>query len=146
VTRVAWKKIEPLFRGDDRVGPAVPDPSSNTGIVEHVLYLGGRGRKTPSSSTSESEEVAEHFAGARGQVWRTSASAASTAGAKHLARKQLLENLKGFGRGKAKWNDAFEVAQAARYVDEWSEHLLDCSGASASDIGDAVARAFRKGS
>jgi hypothetical protein len=144
VPRAAWKKIEPLFRGDNSVGPVVPDPPSKTGIVEHILYLGGHGRKTPFSSTSESEEVAEHFAGPQGQVWKTSSSAATAEGAKHLPRKQLLENLKGFGRGKAKWNDAFEVAQAARYVDEWSEHLLDWSGTPTSTIGDAVTRAFRK--
>lgn len=134
----------PLYRGDAAAGPAVPNPASKTSIVEHILYLGGRGRETPYSSTSESEDVAEHFAGPRGRVWQTSATRAAAEGARHLPRKQLLENLKGFGRGKAKWNDEFEIAQAARYVEEWSEHLLDWSATSPSAIRDAVSRAFRK--
>jgi hypothetical protein len=115
-----------------------------TGIVEHILYLGGRGRETPYSSTSESEEVAEHVAGPRGRVWETTVRGAAAEGAKHLPRKQLLQNLKGFGKGKAKWNDEFEVAQAARYVEEWVEHLLDWRAASPSTISDAVGRAVRK--
>ncbi len=33
--------------------------------------------------------------------------------------------MKGNGKGKAKWENAFEVMQARRYVEQWNEHLLD---------------------
>ena len=36
--------------------------------------------------------------------------------------------LKGYGKGKAKWENAIEVAQARAYVLRWSEHLLDWKG------------------
>ena len=123
-----------------------PNPVAKTGLVEHILYLGGRGRETPYTSTSESESVADHFAGKSGRVWETTAGAASSEGAKHLARLALLQSLRGFGKGKAKWDDAFEVAQAARYVEEWSEHILDWSGAPPAQIAASVAKVFRRGS
>ena len=122
----------------------MPNPASKTGIVEHILFLEGRGRDTPYSSTTESEEVAEFFAGGGGRVWTTTVKAASAEGAAHLPRKQLLQNLKGFGKGKAKWHDAYEVAQAARYVEEWSEHLLGWRAVNPTSVDAAVRRAFRK--
>ena len=36
--------------------------------------------------------------------------------------------MKGNGKGKAKWPNAFEVMQARRYVEQWGEHLLDFHG------------------
>jgi len=142
--RNPWTIRQPLFRGDGTDGPAVPDPTSRLGIVEHVLYLGGAGRATPYTSTTEMFEVAEYFAGPTGRVWQTDAAAAAGAGAKHLPRKQLLQNLRGFGKGKAKWDNAFEVAQAAAYVAQWSEHLLDWTAVAVDLIEQKLRGAFRK--
>jgi hypothetical protein len=58
---------------------------------------------------------------------------------------QLAQDLKGFGKGKAKWTNAWEVAQAASYVKRWGEHLLDWSAAPAATIRTAVGRTFKKG-
>ena len=139
-----WKQRDPLYRGDDASGVAVPDPSSSTSIVPHVLYFGGRGRYTPYTSTTESVEVAERFAGRRGAVWSTTVPRAVAEGAKHRSRWQLLQDLRGRGKGQAKWSNSFEVAQAASYVEQWSEHLLDWSGRPPSDISFAIGRTFRK--
>jgi hypothetical protein len=144
MNRTAWTVRDPLFRGDEASGVAVPSPSSKRSIVEHILYLGGRGRETPFTSTTESPEVATWFSGEEGLVWETTARQASSEGARHLSRKDLLHSLRGFGKGKAKWSDAFEVAQAARYVEEWSEHLFDWSTLSQARIGDAIRKTFRK--
>lgn len=146
MARAPWKKSDPLFRGDHSGGPDVPDPTATTSIVAHILYRGGCGRKTPYSSTTESDEVAEYFAGTRGrgQVWETTARRAEGEGSKHIPRKQLLQDLKGFGRGKTKWTDAFEVAQAARYVQEWSEHLLDWNAVAPARIAGAIKMTFRE--
>lgn len=144
MARKPWQKSDPLFRGDEKAGVTAPDPKSKTRIVPHILYLGGKGRETPYSSTSESREVAQVFAGSVGQVWKTRVSAAQTRGAKHLPRKQLLQDLRGKGKGKAKWTDAWEVAQAAAYVQLWSEHLLDWSGVSSSDITSKISATFQK--
>ncbi|MBI4700356.1 MAG: hypothetical protein HY744_04160 [Deltaproteobacteria bacterium] len=144
MARKPWTTRDPLYRGDAAAGPAVPDPTSRTSLVAHVLYLGGPGRSTPFTSTTESVEVAEYFAGQTGQVWQTDVPTATTAGAEHLPRKQLLENLRGFGKGKAKWHDAFEVAQAAAYVAQWSEHLLDWTTVAAEMIEEKVRGTFAK--
>jgi hypothetical protein len=50
--------------------------------------------------------------------------------------------LKGNGKGKAKWGDPFEVMQARRYAEQWSEHLLDFRDH--PDAGSAVADIFRR--
>ena len=102
------------------------------------------GRPTPFSSTTESDDVAEQFARPAGRVWQTSAALAGGLGAAHLSRKQLLQLLKGFGKGKAKWTQAWEVAQAAQYVEQSSEHLLDWSAVTAKDIAGAIAKSFHK--
>ncbi|MFZ4703446.1 MAG: hypothetical protein ACOYMG_25675 [Candidatus Methylumidiphilus sp.] len=46
-------------------------------------------------------------------------------GITHLNKADLLTMLKGNGKGKAKWDSPYEVMQARRYVEQWSEHLLD---------------------
>lgn len=143
-TQKAWKASDDLYRGDDAKAVTVPDPKSKTGIVPHILYLGGKGRATPFSSTTESEDHAEVFAGKDGTVWETDVATANKQGAKHLSRTDLLSNLKGYGKGKAKWTDAFEVKQAAAYVQQWSEHLLDWSGVDTSSIEGKVKSTFRK--
>jgi hypothetical protein len=94
---------------------------------------------------AKSRSVAETFAGPDGAVWSTKVSLAAAEGAKHLSRVQLAQDLKGFGKGKAKWTNAWEVAQAASYVKRWGEHLLDWSAAPAATIRTAVGRTFKKG-
>ena len=139
-----------------------PDPSSKLGLVEHILYLGGRGRKTPFTSTTESEEVATYFAGQQGAVWGTTVARAQGQGAVlaagaspvpvlgtdraggALAREELLQVLRGFGKGRASWNNAWEVAQAAAYVKQWSEHVLDWQGAPAASIRAKIDAAFSR--
>jgi len=121
-----WQqRRDPLFRGDDASGVSAPVPSSDPAIVRHILYLGGLGRETPYVSTTESEGVAEHFAGRDGRVFKTSVQKARAVGVKHISRAELLSLLKGEGRGVAKWDSAHEVLQARRYVEEWLEHLFD---------------------
>ena len=61
-----------------------------------------------------------------------------------MSRKQLLQLLKGYGKGKAKWTQAWEVAQAAQYVEQWSEHLLDWSKVSTKEIARAITQSFSK--
>ena len=120
-----WKASkDPLHRGDAKASVRAPMPSANDSIVRHVLYLEGPGRDTPYLSTSESYETAKHFAG-DGSVWVTSVVIAETHSVTHIGNSELLASLKGNGRGKAKWPDAFEVMQARRYVEQWSEYLLD---------------------
>lgn len=139
-----WKVHDPLYRGDATTAVTVPDATAKTGVVEHILYLGGAGRPTPFTSTTESAEVAEHFAGPDGQVWETDAAGAASEGARHLARKQLLQDLRGFGKGRAKWHDAWEVAQAAALVVQWAEHLLDWKGSAPDSLPARVAETFSK--
>jgi hypothetical protein len=50
--------------------------------------------------------------------------------------------LKGNGKGKAKWSDPFEVMQARRYAEQWSEHLLDFRDH--PDAEHAVAEVFHR--
>lgn len=101
-----------LLRGDSHEGVVVPTPGASTTIVEHILYLGSYGRETPFTSTTESLEAAEHFAGRHGAVWQTTTRRAEAAGAKHWSQAQLVSNLQGFGKGRARWNDRWEVASS----------------------------------
>lgn len=110
--------------------------------MEHILYRGGLGRATPFSSVSESKETADHFAGRTGRVWRTARKAAVAQGAVHITRSELVHLLRGYGKGKAKWDDAFEVAQARAYVERWSEHLLDWAEVDPSSIPAAIQETF----
>ena len=137
-------RVEPLFRGDSDAAVAVPNPAAKTGIVEHILYLGSYGRETPFTSTTDSEDAAGHFAGPHGAVSHTDNACAATAGAKHWPKKMLLENLQGFGKGRAKWTDKWQVAQARCSVARWSEHLLDWSDVAAADIAARVQSTFDK--
>jgi hypothetical protein len=132
-----------LFRGDASDAVAVPTPEARLSIVEHVLLLGSYGRATPFTSTTEFLDHAEHFA-KDGAVWQTLVAAATAAGGKHWSRKTLLENLRGFGKGKAKWTNKYEVAQAALNVTRWSEHLLDWSNVSPKSIDSVIKAVFSK--
>jgi len=140
---VAKRSRLPLFRGNGRNGVAVPDPGSKILIVEHILYLGGAGRSTPFTSTTESREIAQHFAGGRGRVWRTDPETATSQGALHVPKDQLLRDLRGFGRGRAKWTSAWEVAHARALVERSREHLLDWSRVPKASIAERVRGAFR---
>jgi hypothetical protein len=144
---IKWrKKKDPLYRGDGDAGVSVPVPDADSAIVRHILYLGGYGRETPYSSTTEVPEIAQRFA-KRGRVWKTTVAAASSAGVSHVARIELLELLKGTGKGKAAWGNAYEVLQARRYVEQHAEHLLDFSpldGSPKDDIEVVVSRIFDK--
>ena len=89
------------------------------------MYFGGFGRRTPYHSTSEDENAARHFASDAGRVYRTLATLAESHGVKHIGRLELLKLLRAKGFGAAKWSSALEVMQARKYVEQWSEHLLD---------------------
>lgn len=138
-----WKKTrDPLFRGDDAAGVVVPDPSAPTSIVEHILYLGGAGRPTSYHSTSESEDTAAYFAGRTGKVYRTSAGRVSSHGVAHVSQVELLQLLRGKGKGKAKSHSALLVMQARRLVEQWGEHLLDFTGVDSSTISDTARKIY----
>lgn len=116
-----WKSSkQPLLRGDSKSGIRTPSPNANDSIVRHILYLESPGRETPYLSVTEELEVAKVFAQG-GAVWRTFVKKANDNGVRHISNSELLLCMK----GKAKWDDAFEVMQARRYVEQWSEHLLD---------------------
>jgi hypothetical protein len=128
MTSRKWKQSkDPLYRGDHKDAVSIPTPEADPSVIRHVLYLEGPGRKTRYLSTSERREVAERFAQAGG-VWRTSVNIAKADSVTHISNSELLGLMKGNGKGKAKWPDAFEVMQARRYVEEHSEHLLDFQG------------------
>jgi hypothetical protein len=129
-----WRSSKhPLLRGDSKSGVQVPAPDADEAIVRHILYLEGPGRDTPYLSTSEERAAAEFFAHG-GAVWGTFVGKAKDNGVRHIGNSELLHQMQGNGKGKAKWHDAFEVMQARRYVEEWSEHLLDFRGVSEPDM------------
>jgi len=90
------------------------------------MYFEGPGRDTPYLSTSEDYDLAENFS--NGAVWQTLVKIAKAESVEHISRTELLSLMKGNGKGKAKWPNAFEVMQARRYVEQWGEHLLDFRG------------------
>lgn len=119
-----WKMSkDPLYRGDAKNAVCIPNPEADDSIVRHVMYFEGPGRETPYLSTSEEYEVAEKFSS--GGVWETFVRIVKKESVRHISRTELLSLMKGNGKGKAKWPNAFEVMQARRYVEQWGEHLLD---------------------
>jgi hypothetical protein len=44
---------------------------------------------------------------------------------KHLRRAELLQLLRGKGKGRARWSSAYEVMQARKYVEQHAEHVFD---------------------
>lgn len=137
-----WKSSkDPLFRGDGKDSVRQPTPSADDSLVRHIMYFEGPGRNTPYLSTSEVYDSAEKFA-TGGTVWATYVSVVVSKGVGHISNADLLHALKGNGKGRAKWEDAHEVMQARRYVEQWSEHLLDFR--STLDVPDAVTTIFKK--
>lgn len=121
-----WKETrDPLFRGDLAEEVRLPTPAADPSMVRHILYLDGAGRETPYLSTSEWRDIAELFAGREGRVWQTKVPRAKAEKVRHLSRRELVQLLRGKGKGAASWPSPFEVMQARRYVEEWREHLLD---------------------
>lgn len=120
-----WKmRRNPLYRGDRKENVSIPTPNADHSIVRHILFLEGPGRDTPYLSTTEEYDVAMYFANG-GHVWQTYAKKMKEEGVAHISKSELLQLMKGNGKGKAKWPSAFEVMQARRYVEQWGEHLLD---------------------
>lgn len=119
-----WRKMDPLFRGDGPDGPAVPKPTADASYVRHILYLEGVGRSTPYLSTTESQVIARRFAGSSGQMRQTTVRRAEERQVQHISQSELLQLLRGKGKGRAAWSNAYEVMQARKYVEQWLEHLL----------------------
>jgi hypothetical protein len=137
-----WKRSkDPLFRGDHKDAVSVPSPGADDSVIRHVMYFEGPGRETPYLSASERRDVAERFAQAGG-IWEVSVPHAAAHGVEHLSNSELLELMKGHGKGAAKWTDPFEVMQARRYVEEHNEHLLDFR--KVLEPGATVKRIFSK--
>jgi hypothetical protein len=113
-----------LFRGDGRDGPVVPQPAADPSYVRHILYLDGAGRATPYLSTTESREVADYFARKGGQTRQTTVKRVQERELLHISQSELLQQLRGKGKGRGTWNNAYEVMQARKYVEQWLEHLL----------------------
>jgi hypothetical protein len=123
-----WKiSKDSLFRGDAKNGVRPAAHGSDKSLVRHILFLDGPGRLTPYLSFSESEDIAGGFAGKTGKTYVTVPNKWRDHGVKHRSRTELQDLLKGSGKGDAAWPDAFEVAQARRYVEEHLEHLGDFS-------------------
>jgi len=123
-TKKKWKQSKnPLYRGDGKKSVHIPNPKANDSIVRHIMYFEGYGRETPYLSTSEDYVLAENFSS--GAVWQTFVRKAKAESVEHISRTELMSLMKGNGKGKAKWSNAFEVMQARRYVEQWGEHLLD---------------------
>lgn len=140
-----WRPDDSLFRGDGADGVSVPDPAAGTTAIEHVLYLHGAGGATPFTSTTESRDVATRFAGSAGRVWTTEVPAATANGARHLPRLQLLQDLRGRGRGQLGRARADLVAKARVFVELHREHLLDWRSVDGAEIAGAITRTFRRG-
>lgn len=123
-----WKiSKHSLFRGDCKEGVRPPAHGSIKSLVRHILFLDGPGRLTPYLSFSESDEIADNFAGKTGKTYEALPKNWQNHGVKHRPRTELQDLLKGTGKGDATWVDSFEVAQARRYVEEHLEHLADFS-------------------
>lgn len=132
VIKSSWKlSRDPLFRGDHAQVVSLPCPRASRSIVRHILYLEGYGRETPYLSASEERSVANRFAGSAGRTYMAQPRQWAALGVVHRPRKELLQLLRGKGKGDAEWPDAFEVMRARQYVEEAQEHLADFTGSTA---------------
>lgn len=145
----AWGIDDPLLRGDDKAAVCLPVPQAPASIVRHVLFLEGPGRETPYLSTTEDDDVAARFAGRSGAIWWTSVAKVQAQSLRYISKGELLEVLRGKGKGDAAWPRASEVQTARAYVELWGEHLIDfrrLQASSPSEVGDVVCALFLKGS
>ena len=143
MAQAPWKlKRDPLLRGDQRGGVALPSPDADRSLVRHILFLEGYGRLTPYLSASESRATATRFAGSTGTVYIGHPETWTNVGVKHRSRKELLQLLKGKGKGDAEWHSAFDVMRAHQYVEEWQEHLADFSAVDTADLEAVAATVF----
>jgi hypothetical protein len=134
MSRSPWKLTrDPLHRGDRSQGVSLPCPQASRSIVRHVLYLEGYGRETPYLSATEERDVALRFAGSEGRTYMAHPQQWAPLRVSHRPRKELLQLLRGKGKGDAEWPYAFEVMRARQYVEEAQEHLADFS--ELSEIG-----------
>ena len=142
------QKKSKLLRGDKCGGVTPPNPQADASIVRHILFLEGKGRETPYASTTEDEEIAKRFAGHDGCVYETKVDTIQKNDAKHISRRELLQLLKGKGKGRANWPSAYEVMRARSLVEEWSEHLVDFTGQKElgqPEVDELVGKIFSKG-
>jgi hypothetical protein len=122
----SWKlKRDPVYRGDRMREVSLPVPSASRSIVRHVLFLEGFGRSTPYLSASELRATADFFAGPGGKTYIGRPVEWPRLDVRHRSRKELVQLLRGTGKGDAEWPSAFEVLRARQYVEEWQEHLAD---------------------
>lgn len=101
---------------------------------------------SPYLSTTEQQDTAEYFATPGGKVYTLSVGDLPPGKLKHRPRLELLQCLKGVGKGDAKWENSFEILSAKRLVELHSEHLIDsreCKGLSQDEIAEAVSQAFK---
>lgn len=143
---MTWRRRrDRLYRGDTNP-PTRPTPGADSSLVQHILYIGGRGRATPYHSLSESEEVARGFAPVKkGKVHATDAPRAESLDLRHISRTELLGLLTGRGKGRARWASSYEVMQARKYVEQSLEHLIDFSGHAAlngEELGTLLAALY----
>jgi hypothetical protein len=135
--------VELLLRGDQPDAVSVPDPNASNLLIRHILYVDGYGRQTPYLSTSELREIAELW----GVVWETPSSLASSHGATHIRKDELLSIIRVSRRGRAGWPRRLERLQAMRYVEDNHEHLLDYTAfrdRPAAELTDAVKKTFSR--
>ena len=143
-----WGVDDPLCRGDNQESVRLPDPAAAESIVRHVLYLDGPGRSTPYLSTTEDEEIARTvFGGKAGRVWFTTVARAQSAELRYISNAELLDLLRGKGKGDALWPRASEVMQARAFAEQWAEHLVDFrsqKGKAPDALRSLVASVFTK--
>ncbi|MDK4807814.1 MAG: hypothetical protein OC190_14875 [Novosphingobium aromaticivorans] len=77
-----------------------------------------------------------------GGLWVTTVKVANKAAVRHIGNDELLQLLRGRGKGAAAWNDPREVMRARVLVELHGEHLLDFRDI--ADPGPVVANIFVK--
>jgi hypothetical protein len=90
--------------------------------------------------------TAQRFAGSQGAVYIGYPKEWPSFGVKHRSKKELLQLLKGKGKGDASWHSAYEVMRARQYVEESQEHLADFTDAhetSEQDLREIVNGLFK---
>ncbi len=133
--------IADLYRGDAATSVSVPTPGADDNVVRHILWLGGAGQETPYTSTTHSHATAQYFARA-GRIWTTTRPLAILHGAALIEQSELLQNLKGKGKGRRFQSAPRHVARARVLAERHQEHLLDWTGTKPSEIAGRIAATF----